>query len=175
MDNFDKAIAAVWEFDGIKNDSAPGEHFLTTYGITADTWAHAVDNGMVRDKPQSQCTPDDAKTILRFLYWDVCRCQELPTGVDLMVFDFAMMAGIIPAGRSLQLAIDAVAIPLHVDGVIGPHTIAAADMCHAKVLIEEIRQFNLDRLSTLHNWQQFRNGWTRRQNTMRDTALHWLV
>ena len=64
-DNFAASLAAVWEFDGIKDDEAAGEKFITTWGITAGTYEEAIDAGVIARHPQSLCTPADAKAILR--------------------------------------------------------------------------------------------------------------
>lgn len=170
--NWPRAVAAVWQFDGIKDDEAPGESFTTTYGITAFTWADAVRAGIV-NKPQRQCTPDDARAILKALYWDKCVCGEWPTGVDLMVFDFAMMAG---EGRAYRDAVICLqhAVNVEPDGMVGILTMAAVAKAEPAVLVNDLKQEHLDYLSQLNNWHQFRNGWTRRQDTMQAIALSWL-
>lgn len=163
--NFDACIKEVWKFDGIKDDEAPGETFVTTYGITAATWGEAVHASIV-NKPQRECTPADAIAILKALYWEKTTCDEWPSGVDLMVFDFAMMAGNRHAIECLQQAVG-----VDDDGIIGIETMTAVAKADARVLIPEMRQCHLDYLSTLHNWPQFRNGWTRRQFAMETAAL----
>lgn len=165
QENFDACIQAVWQFDGFKNDRAPGERFNTTWGITAMTWREAVAAGIV-NKPQAQCTPDDAIAILRALYWDKTCCAEWSAGVDLMVFDFAMMAGNRSSIECLQQVVGE-----EDDGIIGIHTMTAVAAASPDILIPELKKCHLDHLSTLHNWHQFKGGWQRRQDVMCALAL----
>ncbi len=51
-------------------------------------------------------------------YWDRLRCDDLPAGVDLAVFDDGVLSGQTTAGRDLQRAVGA-----SLDGVIGPRTL----------------------------------------------------
>lgn len=168
QDNFAACIKAVWQFDGVKDDEAPGENFVTTYGITAGTWSDAVAAGIV-NKAQRNCTPDDAIAILKALYWEKTTCDDWHAGVDLMVFDFAMMAGIRPSIECLQLA--AGLDGEDVDGIVGFQTMTEVAKGDPRTLIPALRQYHLEHLCTLRNWGQFKGGWTRRQNTMRDLAL----
>ena len=152
QENWTRAVAAVWQFDGIKDDEAPGEHFVTTYGITATTWRQARALGIV-DKDQDTCTPDDAKSILKALYWDKTACDEWPSGVDLMVFDFAMLAGNKTAIMELQQAVLA-----EEDGIIGIETmtkVARAARLDTPALINNLKARHLDYLSGLNDWDEF--------------------
>lgn len=162
LNNYPSCLQVVWQFDGIKDDEAPGENFVTTYGITAGTWAQAVDEGIIA-KPQSDCTPDDAKAILKALYWDKVECDNLPLGVDLMAFNMAMLGGVEPAIRSLQQAIG-----VEADGIIGPQTRRAVRALTPPALSTIGSQFIFDmrHLRALDNWTEFEDGWTRRENTM---------
>ncbi len=164
QENFDAAIAAVWQFDGIKEDDAPGENFHTAYGITEMTWNDAVRQGVVHGG-FGDITPADAKTILRMLYWNKTGCPLWPAGVDLMVFDFAMMAGNGASIRTLQQA-----VATDDDGVIGPNTRSKVLAARPMILIDALRQYHLTFLMTLHNWPTFKGGWTRRQVTMQAWA-----
>lgn len=165
QNNFRPCADAVWEFDGVKDDEAPGEKFITTYGITSWTWKEAIEAGIIADKSQSLCTPDDARTILHALYWNKMHCDEFAAGVDLMVFDFGMMAGNTASVRCLQRCVAEA-----VDGIVGPHTLQAVAKARPAILIEALRMEHLRYLEDLENWPQFAHGWTRRQNVMADTS-----
>ncbi len=55
-------------------------------------------------------------------FWNRTRCDALPAGVDLMVFDHAVNAGPDRSGRALQLACGHARD--EIDGAIGPDTIS---------------------------------------------------
>lgn len=53
-------------------------------------------------------------------FWDKVRGDDLPEGIDYLVYDFAVNAGTGQSAKLLQRAVGAVA-----DGAIGPGTLAA--------------------------------------------------
>ena len=53
--------------------------------------------------------------------WDTCQCDALPEGVDYVVFNQAVNAGLGQSAKWLQAAVG-----VAVDGGMGPQTIAAA-------------------------------------------------
>ncbi len=73
-------------------------------------------------------TADVAAFLYLWCFWAPSRCDELPAGVDGMVFDQAVNAGRTAAARLLQRAINRTALvpALAEDGQIGPRTLAAA-------------------------------------------------
>lgn len=88
---FNTCLALCWQFDGLKDDAAQGEAFATSYGVTAMTWAAAEQQGIV-DHGIEDATKDDCARILRSMYWNACHCSNLLPGVDLMVFNDAMVS-----------------------------------------------------------------------------------
>ena len=68
------------------------------------------------------------KEIVRSFYkanfWDKVRGDELPLGIDYLVYDFAVNAGVSRAVKTLQSAVGTTP-----DGAIGPATIAAVKSC----------------------------------------------
>jgi len=159
--NFPSCLDAVWQFDGIKNDSAPGERFITTWGITEMTYDEAIREHVIAPHPQALATPDDAKAILKAMYWNKCRCDELPLGVDLMTFNMAMLGGNVSAIKVLQQSLSVAA-----DGTIGKITLGALTTNAPMNVIKLQYLYDLNHLRSLRNWSQFANGWTRRENVM---------
>jgi len=72
------------------------------------------------DPDLKKLPPDQAREIYRTKYWNVLRCDDLPAGVDLVVFDFGAEAGPAEAAAALQRVVGAEA-----DSSVGPATIAA--------------------------------------------------
>ena len=63
----------------------------------------------------------EVSDIYRSEYWAPVCCDQLPVGVDLCAFDFAVNAGDVRSEMVLQQALG-----VTVDGHVGPQTIAAA-------------------------------------------------
>ena len=99
-------------------------------------------------------------------YWLRCRCEDLPTGVDLQVFDIAVNSGSGRAGKILQRVVG-----VTIDGGIGPQTLAAvAEMEPSDI----IRALGVERelfYRDLKTFDTFGKGWLNRNKHTTDTAL----
>ena len=162
---FDACLAAVYRFDGFKDDRAPGENFATVYGVTENTWRYAISQGVVEDKDISQATQDDCSSVIRALYWNVIHGSQLPPGVNLMVFNDAVLCGAGHAVRLLQRVVGAAE-----DGVVGPDTIRRAGSYGDKLLIDRLHDGDIEYLQSLQNAPLYINGWRRREDTMQGLA-----
>jgi lysozyme family protein len=164
--NFAAALSAIWRYDGFKDDHAPGEKFATTYGVTQMTWNYAVEHGVVASKDVGLATEADCEKIYRALYWQTCRCDELPSGVDLMVFNDACLSGV---GHTIALVQRLVGVDD--DGVLGPLSMAAIGAVPPSDMIGRMRRADKTYLTGLRNAPRFLTGWTRREDEMAAQAL----
>lgn len=162
--NFDRCDKLVLIFDGFKDDRAPGETFATAYGVTEYTWMWAVDKKIVADKPIDQATADDCIAV-RKEFWKEAGCDNWASGVDLMVYNAAVLSGIGHAVRFLQRQLN-----VEDDGIIGPHTIAAEKAKDPAVLIEDLYHADEEYLASLANAPLDLHGWLRREDYMRAHA-----
>lgn len=125
-----------------------GELKGTKFGISAMSYPHLDIKNL---------TVAEAKDIYLKDYWIKTRCDDLPVGVDYLVFDIAVNHGVKDAIRWLQIAAGA-----KPDGVFGPLTKAAVDRRDPLRMIEEIGvQRQMDYVS-LGTWRHYGKGWTRR-------------
>ena len=110
---------------------------------------------------------DEAKTIYRARYWDAQRCDELPAGVDYVVFDYGVNSG---TGRSGKVLRRALRLPDH-SSIVNDEVIAAAKAAEANARViaicDERRRF----LQSLKTWTVFGAGWDRRVTEVRSAAL----
>jgi lysozyme family protein len=110
---------------------------------------------------------EDAKRIFREKYWNAQRCDDLPAGVDYVIFDYGVNSGVARSGkilrRLLNLSSDTTAIT---DTVVG-----AAYAADAEYLIKSICDERLRFLQLLKTWPVFGVGWRRRVAEVRSTAL----
>lgn len=84
----------------------------TKYGISAKAYP-ALDVKSLR--------AEQARDIYERDYWLAAKCDQLPPRLALCHFDCAVNVGVERAAKILQAALDVAQ-----DGVVGPHTIAAA-------------------------------------------------
>lgn len=107
----------------------------------------------------------EAKAIYRARYWDVLRCDELPAGIDLMVFDFGVNAGPGAASRMLQRAVGT-----SPDGKVGPLTIKAAQAADRYAAIDRMAAIREAHYRSLDTFPRFGRGWLRRTAEIREAA-----
>jgi lysozyme family protein len=157
--NFQSALDFIWQpqNDGHRNDSAPGENFATVYGVTQPVWDRACEEGLVTGDiataDLAECT-----AIYHSFYWNAAGCQLLPAGIDLMVFNDAVLCGTGHGSRLLQRVVGA-----KQDGAVGPKTLALVQRMNTKEVIDQIASGDEAYFASLRNAPRFLNGWTRRE------------
>ena len=125
----------------------------TNMGITLRTlaaWRHAD----VTAEEVEKLGHDEACDIYRANYWNVMRCDDLPRGVDLFVFDFGVNAGPATSVKLLQKVAGAES-----DGSIGPLTLRAVASSDSRTLIEALTTARLDHYRNLAGYPTFGKGW----------------
>lgn len=166
---FDLCLSAVLRHEGgyVDHPSDPGG--ATNLGITRKTLARWRKVSPWWDLPKSEVqrlTRSEAARIYRALYWTPCRASNLPPGVDLAVFDYAVNSGPDRAIRVLQAALGVV-----VDGQVGPLTLNAAATADPKALVNALCDQRLGFLRSLKSFPTFGRGWTSRVANVRAEAL----
>ena len=168
-DNFPKALAAVLVHEGgfVNNPKDPGG--MTNLGCTKAVWeehcGHPVD-----EKTMRALTPNDVGPLYKRKYWDKVFGDDLPAGVDYVVFDAAINSGPGRAAKWLQACVG-----VEVDGGIGPKTLAAVKAFDPKTLIEDYCKRRLSYMMDLPTWDTFGRGWSRRVNDVEASALTPIV
>lgn len=155
--NFSASLVLVLQHEGgfVDDKFDPGGR--TNRGVTQavyDDWR--VNEGLPK-RDVKLLNDDETGAIYRRRYWDACRCDDLPAGVDYCVFDFAVNSGVNRACRYLQRAADVVD-----DGQIGAVTMAAVSAEPAVGIIEKVCSARLNYLRQLRDFDHFGRGWTTR-------------
>ena len=121
IDNWQKSFELMLESEGGygHHPSDPGGR--TNLGVTQRVWEEWVGRES-NEKEMRSLTPEMVKPLYKRKFWDACKCDELFTGIDYLVFDFAVNAGV---GRSIKTLQSAVGTTP--DGWIGPITMAAVE------------------------------------------------
>ena len=155
-ENFLDALAAVLHHEGgyVNHPSDPGG--MTNLGCTKRVWEEWVGHP-VDEKAMRALTPTDVAPLYKAKYWDKIKGDDLPTGVDYIVFDAAINSGPGRAAKWLQEAVGVTA-----DGAIGPGTLAAVRAMDAQEIVEKYQATRLAFLQGLPTWGTFGKGWGRR-------------
>lgn len=167
--NFDICLREVLKHEGgfVDHPADPGG--MTNLGVTKATYEAWVGHP-VNERIMRGLTVAHVRTLYKTRYWDAVRGDDLPAGLDLCVFDFAVNAGPKRAIRYLQLMTGAVG-----DGVIGPNTmmqlqqyLRAYNRSHAINRYQDLREAYYRKLKT---FVTFGRGWLNRVKTVRAVAI----
>ena len=162
---FEDCLAVILAAEGgfVNDPRDPGG--ATNLGITARTlaaWRHAP----VGTEDVRHLGRGEAAAIYRAHYWNTIRGDDLPAGVDLMVFDFAVNAGPARAVRLLQEAVGA--FP---DGAIGPATLRAVrGVDDTAALVDRLAAGRIAFYRSLSTFAAFGRGWVKRVEQVKRMA-----
>lgn len=168
-DNFQGALLRVLEHEGGFSDHPKDPGGATNLGVTLRTWKEWVRRPVTVEELK-KLTPDTVAPLYEKKYWRMASCDSLPAGLDYLVFDFAVNAGPGRAIKTLQTAIGAVP-----DGVVGPKTLAAISAVGTQKAIELFTEERLKFYKSLHTFDVFGNGWTRRSEEAAESAKTMLA
>lgn len=168
--NFQKALPKFLAHEGgfVNHPNDPGG--ATNKGVTIANFRRYVKrNGTVADL--KAITDEQVAKVFKKHYWDKVKADDLPSGVDYTVADYAINSGPSRGAKSLQMALG-----VTVDGAIGPITLAAASKADPVVLINRICDERLAFMKRIRGgslWKTFGKGWSRRVAEVRGTSLSW--
>jgi lysozyme family protein len=159
--NFPAALDFVW---GPGRDSprdgyhtTPGDPGGGTFGgVIEATWADAVRSGIVHGT-LSNATIDQLTAVLRIKFWEPT-CNDLPAGLDLLLFNGRMMSGHFPWLFQQCLGF----VGEDVDGWIGPESLKQTRSREPITLIDAITGVHASYLAGLPTWPRFGDGWISR-------------
>ena len=163
--NYDKCLETILHHEGgyVNHPSDPGGE--TNMGVTKRVYE---DFGGTKDMQDLEF--EDVAPIYKQNYWDRVKGDELPSGLDLCVFDFGVNAGTGRAAKYLQTMIGTVA-----DGGIGPNTLRAlGNYVESEVIESTIRNYQEARqeyYESLSTFETFGRGWTRRVKETTELAI----
>ena len=160
-ENFDKCLEMLLHHEGgyVWHEEDPGGE--TNLGVTKKVYQ---DWGGTKE--MIDLTVEDVAPIYKKNYWDRCKCDQLGSGLDWAVFDWAVNSGTRRVSKALQKACGA-----ERDGVIGNKTLALANGQDVKYMIEEIGVIRQSFYESLRTFNTFGRGWTRRNKETTEQAL----
>ena len=163
--NYQKCLETILHHEGgyVNHPKDPGGE--TNLGVTKRVYE---EHGGTKD--MKELTVEDVAPIYKKGYWDKMKGDDLPSCLDLFVFDFGVNAGPGRAAKFLQKMIGTT-----VDGGIGPMTLAKVnEYVDSNGLEESIKQYQSARqeyYENLSTFNTFGKGWTRRVDETTQLAL----
>ena len=167
--NWKQAFDLMLKSEGgyVHHPSDPGGR--TNLGVTQATWENWV--GRSSDEAEMRgLTPEKVEPMYKKKFWDAVRGDELPMGLDYLMFDFAVNAG---AGRAIKTLQTAVGVTP--DGGFGPMTMAAVQAVDPNELIERFSQAKEDFYRSLTTFATFGKGWLNRVADVKVKATSMLA
>ena len=164
IENFQKSLALLLKSEGgfVNHPSDPGG--MTNLGVTRRAWESYVQR-QVDEAEMRGLTPEIVAPFYKARYWDACKCDQLPLGVDYAVFDFAVNAGVSRASKTMQAALGTAA-----DGIVGPATLGVAVNADPDEFLEKFSAAKEHFYRGLQTFDVFGKGWLRRVSEVKQTA-----
>jgi lysozyme family protein len=163
---FAECVAIVLGHEGgfVNHPSDPGG--ATNRGITLRTLRDWRGDDTLTADDVRNMTEAEAREIYLARYWNPVRGEDLPPGVDLAVFDWAVLGGVGRSARHLQEALGVTA-----DGAIGRQTLDALRRADPADVIRDVCAKRLAHLQTRPHRAAFINGWTARVRAIERSAM----
>ena len=164
--NWDDAIKHILKYEGgyVNHKDDPGGR--TNLGVTQRVWEEWTGKPATEEDMRG-LTPAMVSPLYKKRYWDAVRGDDLPSGVDLCVFDCAVNAGVGRASKFLQQAVGVTA-----DGQIGPMTVAATTAKPAEEVIEAFCNLREAHYKSLTTFATFGKGWMNRLGAVEAESKH---
>ena len=175
MSNFNKCLEIVLHHEGgyVNHPKDPGG--MTNMGVTKRVYEEWVGYS-VSENTMQNLKEEDVAPIYKKNYWDRVKGDDLPEGLDLCIFDFAVNAGPGRAAKFLQKLIGVTQ-----DGGIGPQTLGALQSAigedvriQTREMIEKYQSMRQEYYESLSTFETFGRGWTRQVDEVTEEAEKWI-
>lgn len=162
---FNKCYIKTLEFEGGKDDDPVDPGGRTAYGIIQKEYDKWRRKNNLPKQDVWKISETEKQTIYWENYWVLLKCEELPNGIDFVMYDFGVNSGVNRAVKFAQKALH-----LKVDGILGPNTLAALQKSDPLTFIDLLDNMRLSYLQNLGIWWRFGKGWSRRVKEGREYA-----
>ena len=166
--NFDKCFDMLLTHEGGFVNHPEDPAGATNLGVTKGTMQQYLGRHVSMGEMKA-LTPEDVKPIYKKLYADKVRFDDLPSGLDWAVLDWAVNSGTGRAAKALQKLVGA-----KQDGAIGPKTLQAVMNYDPAELIDKLHDTRQKFYENLSHFKTFGKGWTRRNEETREQAKEML-
>ena len=164
-DNFHDSLIMLLKHEGgfVNHPRDPGG--MTNLGVTKKVYEEWMGRE-VSEQEMRDLQPKDVRDLYKKNYWDRCKCDDLPSGLDFAVFDWAVNSGTGRSSKGVQKACGA-----EPDGAIGPKTLALVKGQNTQYMIEKFGEIRQNFYESLSTFDTFGKGWTRRNKETTEEAL----
>ncbi len=170
--DFDRCYAFLMKDErGFQNATTdPGNHLpdgragATNCGVTQKAWESWVEHQVTQDDMRA-LTPMVVKPFYHAQYWNVVRGDDLPVGIDYLLFDFGVNHGAKSAAMMLQEVVGT-----NPDGAIGKITLASVAAMPVQRLIDAYSDAKRAFYISLHDHVN-QQGWLNRVDEVRLNAM----
>lgn len=163
--NLEASLRYVLAHEGGYSNHPADPGGATNYGITQRVYDAFRQRNDLRQQSVRAITSDEVAAIYKRQYWDAVKADDLPTGLDYAVFDYAVNSGPKRAVMDLQRVLGVKA-----DGVVGNVTLAAASSGDVFAHIDALCNRRMAFLQSLKTWKTFGRGWGRRVAEVAEAA-----
>ena len=169
MSRFDICLERVLKHEGGFVQDIFDSGGMTNLGVTKRVWEEFVGHP-VSENDMRTLTVEKVSKLYKQRYWDRVQADKLPKGVDYVVFDFSINAGVGRAVKTLQSTVGS-----NPDGIIGNQTLARINGTDPKVLVQQYSDARVDFYQGIvarkPDQARFIKGWLNRVEDSRRTAL----
>jgi lysozyme family protein len=161
-ENYASALKQVLKYEGgfSNHPSDPGG--ATMKGVTQAVYDDWRKTNKLPTQSVRNISDSEVSAIYKNLYWDRISGDNLPSGVDFAVFDFAVNSGVSRAAKYLQAVVGVTQ-----DGQIGPATIQATKTYVAMAVTNKRLAF----MQSLSIWSTFGKGWSARISDVKNQII----
>ena len=152
-ENYAQALKQVLKYEGGYVDHPKDPGGPTNKGVTQAVYDNWRKSQNLSTQSVRAIADSEVAAIYRQEYWDRVRGDDLPSGVDFAVFDYAVNSGVSRAAKTLQAVVGVTQ-----DGVIGPATIQATKTYVAMSITNRRLAF----MQSLSIGSTFGKGWSAR-------------
>jgi lysozyme family protein len=168
--NFRRCLDIVLGYEGGFSQDTGDPGGATQFGLTIPVLRDFRQDATLGVDDLKKLGRDEACEIYRTRYWNVLRCDDLPTGVDLVVFDFAADTNAGRAAKMLQQVVGAEA-----DGSVGDATLAATRAMRATDVVKDISNRRSEYYRALPDAANLMRAAIARANAVEKTALDMIA
>lgn len=166
-DNLSIALKHVLQHEGGFSNHPKDPGGATNFGVTQRVYDAYRDRAGDPRRSVRAITAGEVQDIYKRQYWDAIRGDDLPSGLDYALFDYAVNSGPRRAAQDIQRELGL----KQVDGIIGQVSLAGIEREDVYGLIERLCARRMRFLRGLKHFKTFGNGWTRRVNDVQEIAL----
>lgn len=168
-ENLTRTLAQIDESEGgysrhPRDDDGGG----TMRGVTTYTYHAYLKSIGQAPRDVRYITQAEVEDIYKTRYWDKVRGDDLRTGVDYTMMDFAVNSGPSRAVKHLQRVVSA-----PVDGMMGPVTLQLTQAMPAATIIKAVCASRMTFLRSLAIFTTFGRGWSKRVAKVEAMSLAW--